>query len=706
MLRKMASSAAIADGMGGLSTPTPMPGGGQSQQTVLGGLFRRKASDSHHRISQIPRVLTFIHLLPVGVGATIGAGVYVLVGAAARERAGPALTLSFLLAGIAAALAALCYAEQASRCPSAGSAYHYAYTCVGEAVAWIVGWGLILEYGVGAAAVARGIAPNLATFAGGYDNLPWILHRIPVFDTGVELDPVAALMVVLVTVLLCYGIKESVTVQGVLVVMNGVVLSFVVVAGVVAGSRSGWEGYKQPGGYAPYGINGVFGGAAMVFFAYIGFDAVAATAEEVKKPQRDLPLGIGLSLLICGALYMAVAAVLVGLVPYHDINVDTPISSAFAAHGMPWAQYIVAGGALAALSTTLIGSLLPQPRVLMAMARDGLLPRWFSRLDPVNGTPTNATIVSGLVAAAMAFAMNIDELSGMVSVGTLLAFSVVSASVLILRYVPPEPPASTSTYTSPDPSVHDADLIAAAAVLNPPVSGGSAPHPPRPPLLHHRSLSEERLVTKDPLLGALQNLGNPPEGVPVLEGVRVLTRIGSAELRASMGSKEDAKRRQRAAWAISALSVSAPVMCLGAAGDGMPPWLRWVLGGLGLPSFLGSYLVLLLLPEDEGALTFGHAGGFQCPFVPTLPVASVAINVYFMVNLGLATWLRVGGWLLMGALIYALYGYQNSALGPPKGETELKTLGPRRRSWIGDLGYRWFSRSFAYLPQVNQDTEA
>ncbi|OEL23502.1 Cationic amino acid transporter 2, vacuolar [Dichanthelium oligosanthes] len=406
-------------------------------------LVRRKQVDSERARPagsghQLRKELSVTQLVAIGVGSTIGAGVYVLVGTVAREHSGPALTLSFLIAGIAAALSAFCYAELASRCPSAGSAYHYSYICVGEGVAWLIGWALILEYTIGGSAVARGISPNLALFFGGPDSLPWILarHEIPWLD--VVVDPCAAFLVFLVTGLLCVGIKESSFVQGVVTVLNCFVMLFVIIAGSYIGFQTGWVGYKVAGGFFPFGANGMLAGSATVFFAYIGFDSVASTAEEVKNPQRDLPLGIGTALSICCSLYMLVSIVIVGLVPYFAMDPDTPISSAFARHGMHWAMYLVTSGAVLALCSTLMGSLLPQPRILMAMARDGLLPSFFSDVHKTTQVPVKSTIVTGICAASLAFFMDVSQLAGMVSVGTLLAFTIVAVSILILRYVPPD----------------------------------------------------------------------------------------------------------------------------------------------------------------------------------------------------------------------------------------------------------------------------
>nr|GMD44897.1 cationic amino acid transporter 4, vacuolar-like isoform X1 [Ipomoea batatas] len=328
-------------------------------------LVRRKSVDSaatrdrddegHPRLA---RKLSVVDLIAMGVGATIGAGVYILVGTVAREHTGPSLALSFFIGGIAAALSAFCYAELACRCPSAGSAYHFSYVCIGEGVAWLIGWAMILEYTLGGAAAARGISPNLAMYFGGEDKLPAILGRPTIL--GILVDPGAAILVLIITGLLCTGIKESSLAQTVITTINIFALIFIVIAGAYLGFNTGWVGYELPSGYFPFGINGLLAGSATVFFSYIGFDIVASTSEEVKNPSRDMPLGIGASLAICTILYMLVSAVIVGLVPYYALDPDTPVSSAFASYGMNWAVYIITTGAVTALCASLIGAIIPQ----------------------------------------------------------------------------------------------------------------------------------------------------------------------------------------------------------------------------------------------------------------------------------------------------------------------------------------------------------
>ncbi|KAL6894554.1 hypothetical protein ACP4OV_008652 [Aristida adscensionis] len=603
-------------------------GGGRGWGGGFRCLTRRKQVDSDRvRVEgqpQLAKELKIPELVAIGVGSTVGAGVYVLVGTVAREHAGPALTISFLIAGIAAALSAFCYAELASRCPSAGSAYHYSYICVGEGVAWLIGWALVLEYTIGGSAVARGISPNLALFFGGPDSLPWILarHQLPWF--GIIVDPCAAALVFVVTILLCVGIKESSYAQGFVTVLNACVMVFVIIAGCYIGFQIGWVGYKVTDGYFPYGVNGMLAGSATVFFAYIGFDTVASTAEEVKNPQRDLPLGIGMALAICCLLYMAVSVVIVGLVPYFAMDPDTPISSAFAEHGMQWAMYVVTSGAVLALCSTLMGSLLPQPRILMAMARDGLLPSFFSDVNERTQVPVKSTVVTGIFAAALAFAMDVSQLAGMVSVGTLLAFIIVAVSILILRYVPPDeipmPPSMQESFH-----------------LNQECEGGKARNP----------LGDENC-----------NTSQTKHVIVEVESVR----DPLIDKRQYRGKLDETKRRKIAAISISSVCVGVLILTSAASATWLPLLPICIGCIVGALLLLAGLCVLSWIDQDDGRHSFGHSGGFMCPFVPLLPVMCVLINTYLLINLGGDTWMRVGIWLLMGVLVYIFYGRTHSSL--------------------------------------------
>uniref|UniRef100_A0A6N2KPH6 Cationic amino acid transporter C-terminal domain-containing protein n=1 Tax=Salix viminalis TaxID=40686 RepID=A0A6N2KPH6_SALVM len=568
-------------------------------------LIRRKQVDSVHSKArghhQLAKELSVLHLIAIGVGSTIGAGVYILVGTVAREHSGPALFMSFLVAGIAAALSAFCYAELASRCPSAGSAYHYSYICVGEGVAWLIGWALILEYTIGGSAVARGISPNLALFFGGQDNLPVFLarHHIPGLD--VVVDPCAAVLVLVVTGLLCVGIKESTVAQAVVTSINVCVMLFIIIVGSYLGFKTGWAGYELPTGYFPFGVDGMLAGSATVFFAYIGFDSVASTAEEVKNPQRDLPLGIGLALSICCSLYMLVSVVIVGLVPYYAMDPDTPISSAFAAHGMQWAAYLITAGAVMALCSTLMGSMLPQPRILMAMARDGLLPSFFSDVNKSTQVPVKSTLVTGFGAAVLSFFMDVSQLAGMVSVGTLLAFTMVAISVLILRYVPPD--------EVPFPSSLQDTIDSVSLQYS----------------KNSQDVYEEKAVV---------------HAVVLNEG----------------------KRREIAGWTIAATCIGAALLTYAASDLSLPSLLRFTMCGIGGALLLSGLIVLTCIEQDDARHRFGHSGGFTCPFVPLLPIVCILVNIYLLINLGAATWIRVSVWLIVGVLVYAFYGRTHSSL--------------------------------------------
>jgi cationic amino acid transporter 1 len=624
--------------MGILSDSQTGDGGGGGQYlSGFKGLIRRKQVDSVHSKSsdghpQLAKELSITHLIAIGVGSTIGAGVYILVGTVARDHAGPALAFSFLIAGIAAALSAFCYAELASRCPSAGSAYHYSYICVGEGLAWIIGWALILEYTIGGSAVARGISPNLALLFGGADSLPVFLARQTIPGLDIVVDPCAAILVFFVTGLLCVGIKESTLAQSIVTIANICAMIFIIIAGGYIGFKTGWVGYELPVGYFPFGVDGMLTGASTVFFAYIGFDSVASTAEEVKNPQRDLPLGIGAALSICCFLYMSVSAVIVGLVPYYDMDPDTPISSAFASHGVHWAAYIVTIGAFTALCSTLMGSLLPQPRILMAMARDGLLPSFFSEVNKRTQVPVKGTIVSGLVAAVLAFFMDVEQLAGMVSVGTLLAFTMVAISVLILRYVPPDevpiPSSLQDAITSVSLRYNTDQITGQDAEVDNPKNGGVSGD--IVPLLIKTRVS---LPVKYPLTAT-------PEKVALNEE----------------------NRRKIAGWTIMFTCIGALILTASASNIALPSYLRLTLCGFGGILLLISLIVLTCVDQDDARHTFGHSGGFLCPFVPLLPIACILINLYLLVNLGASTWIRVSVWLLVGMVVYAFYGRTHSSL--------------------------------------------
>jgi basic amino acid/polyamine antiporter, APA family len=425
------------------------------------GVLLREAGAGH----RLRPVLGPLQLTSLGVGAIIGAGIFVIIGIVAKDKAGAATMLSFVVAGTACAFAALCYAEFASMVPVAGSAYTYAYATLGELFAWIIGWDLLLEYGVGAASVAHGWSHYFIDFFGLLGvQLPAALTNAPFdFDpavgklatTGAVIDLPALLISASLTAVLVTGIRVSAAFNLVMVLVKLAVVFLIVAVGVFFIDPNNW----QP--FAPYGYSGIsfFGktilgqhgpageplgmmaGAAIVFYAYIGFDSVSTHAEEARNPSRDVPIGIIASLTLCTILYIAVAAVLTGMVPYQQIDIDAPLAKAFSRAGLPWAHALISFGALTGITSVLMVLMLSQPRIMLAMARDGLLPAcFFAAVHPRFRTPWKATMLTGTVVGLMGSLLPLRVLAELVNIGTLLAFVIVCAAVLIMRHIDPSLP--------------------------------------------------------------------------------------------------------------------------------------------------------------------------------------------------------------------------------------------------------------------------
>lgn len=432
-------------------------------------LFAKKSYESLKKEmegeNRLRRVLGPVGLTSLGVGAIIGTGIFVLTGVAAADKAGPAMSLSMVAAGVTCIFAALCYAEFAAMVPVAGSAYTYAYATLGELFAWIIGWDLVLEYAVGASTVAHGwshyFQDLLKIFNGGQPFWPTIFSNAP-FDfkegnfvlTGSYVDLPAIVIAGIITAILVIGIKESARFNAAMVLVKLAVVFFVIVVGAFYINPSNWKPF------APYGYGGIsfFGlpiwgtihngqvagmlaGSATIFFAYIGFDSVSTHSEEAHNPQRDVPIGIIASLILCTFLYIAVATVLTGMIPYDKINRDAPVSDAFAQVGLPWAQFLIAVGALTGITSVLLVMMLSQPRVLLAMARDGLVPpSFFGAIHETYRTPWKSTILTGIFVAMLAGLLPLSVLAELVNIGTLLAFVIVCSAVLIMRKTHPDIP--------------------------------------------------------------------------------------------------------------------------------------------------------------------------------------------------------------------------------------------------------------------------
>ncbi|KAJ8015658.1 hypothetical protein DPEC_G00028400 [Dallia pectoralis] len=596
-------------------------------------LLRRRALECDQQESHFARCLSTLDLIALGVGATLGAGVYVLAGEVAREKAGPAIVLCFLIAALSSVLAGLCYAEFGARVPKTGSAYMYSYVTVGEIWAFITGWNLILSYVIGTASVAR-------AWSSTFDNLveqkisdffrASMSIRVPGKILSEYPDLFALILVMLLTGLLAFGVNESAVVNKIFTGINLVVLSFVIVAGLVKGDRANWSltvedfvnvtNITDPGiikktfgdgGFAPFGFNGVLSGAATCFYAFVGFDCIATTSEEAKNPMRSIPIGIVASLLICFFAYFGVSAALTLMMPYYLLNTQSPLPAAFSYVHWDPARYIVAMGSLCALSTSLLGSMFPMPRVIYAMAEDGLLFRFLSKMNIKTKTPLLATVVSGVVAALMAFLFDLAALVDLMSIGTLLAYTLVAVCVLILRYQP-------GTLGVSEKLVDSVDEL-----------GQESAGETRP--------LRERFTAKLLLVPSC----DVPTGTSGLI-VYVTTAV------------------------ISALFTLLCVVLAVWGADVMSGHPVWVTISVTLVILSAVCVVILWRqPPSRQALTF------KVPLLPVLPLVSIFVNVYLMMQLDGPTWCRFAVWMAIGFLIYFGYGMKNSSeASPNRGKLE------------------------------------
>jgi APA family basic amino acid/polyamine antiporter len=426
---------------------------------------RRKMSDLQAEVLQdhrLRRALGPLNLTTLGIGAVIGAGIFVLTGHAAAQYAGPAIVISFVLAGIACGLAGLCYAEFSSMIPISGSAYTYSYATLGEFVAWIIGWDLILEYLFAASTVAVGWSGYVVSFLKDFGiNIPaaftsapyvheapadagWNFWRIFAHgwtSTGAVLNIPAMCIVAVITVLLVIGIKESATFNNIIVAVKlSVILAFIAV-GVCYINPANWHPFIPPAaGAGHFGWSGVLRGAGVIFFAYIGFDAVSTAAQEAKNAQRDMPIGILSSLGICTILYIIVSLILSGIISYTELSVPDPMAVAINSLGpkVAWLRPIIKVGAIAGLSSVILVMMMGQPRIFYSMSKDGLLPEKFSAVHPRFRTPWLATVLTGALAMLVAGLFPIGLLGELVSIGTLLAFAIVCVGIFVLRFTHPE----------------------------------------------------------------------------------------------------------------------------------------------------------------------------------------------------------------------------------------------------------------------------
>ncbi|XP_077535171.1 cationic amino acid transporter 3-like isoform X2 [Haemaphysalis longicornis] len=577
---------------------------GDRARSFVGALIRRKKIGADAEASQLNRCLSTFDLTLLGVGGTLGLGIYVLAGQVASTKAGPAVVLSFLIAAVASVFSGLCYAEFGARVPRAGSAYIYSYVTVGEFMAFVIGWNLILEYVIGTASVARG-------YSGYLDSL--LNHTIerhmqqwmPIGVTWLSSYPdLFALGITLfLAVMLAIGVKESTRFNNIFTGLNLLVVVYVVIAGSFKADITNWRLKPQDipgehhgkGGFFPYGIGGMLNGAASCFYAFVGFDCIATMGEEVRNPRRAIPVGIVLSLGIVFLAYFGVSIIETLLWPYYDQNVSAPLPFVFQMVGWPVAKWIISIGALAGLSTSLLGAMFPLPRVLYAMGSDGLIFRFLATVHPRLRTPLIATALSGVFSGVMAMMFNVEELANMMSIGTLLAYSLVAVSVLMLRY-------DVAQEHQPD---GDIDV-------------GAKQQPPGP-----RGVAT--------MLFNLDKLSSPTEATAFI--VKTLTlAVGALFL------------------VLTALLVFAEDKLFALAPSAVGPFALLV---------VVSLFCIVCIIRQPSASTDNLS--FAVPLVPFIPLFNMFVNLYLMMRLPLATWARFGIWMAAGMLIYFGYGIWHSS---------------------------------------------
>uniref|UniRef100_A0A3Q2Z375 Solute carrier family 7 member 14b n=1 Tax=Hippocampus comes TaxID=109280 RepID=A0A3Q2Z375_HIPCM len=591
-------------------------------------------------------VLSTLDLVSLGVGSCVGTGMYVVAGLVAKAVAGPGVILSFVIAAAASILSGVCYAEFGVRVPkTTGSAYTYSYVTVGEFVAFLIGWNLILEYLIGTAAGASALSSMFDSLANHSISHYMIAHLGTLRGLGKGEDTfpdlLAMIIVLLVTLIVAVGVRNSVGLNNVLNLVNMVVWVFIITAGLFFLSAKNWEG----GMFLPYGWSGVMQGAATCFYAFIGFDIIATTGEEAQNPNTSIPYAITASLVACLSAYVSVSVILTLMVPYDLIDGSAPLMEMFAAHGFLFGKYTVAAGSITGLSVSLLGSLFPMPRVIYAMATDGLLFRSLSHVSAITRTPVAACVVSGTLASFLALLVSLRDLIEMMSIGTLLAYTLVSVCVLLLRYQPDH----TESEGLPAKDHLDIDCNTNKRRLHclfNLYSGSSFDEPS-----DHKGGSEDEpgdfqtgpVSPLQRLLGAhyptlLARLGVPaPSARPTAWTGRTVTRCTLAFFFLSF-----------LLWTTVIFGVEQ------GAGTGAAVW--GLAAALLAAALAGLLLTVVRQPQS------GRSLAYMAPCVPFVPAAAILVNSYLMLKLSPLTWVRFAIWCAIGLLIYALYGVWHSSL--------------------------------------------
>ncbi|XP_064611951.1 high affinity cationic amino acid transporter 1-like isoform X2 [Liolophura sinensis] len=637
-------------------------------------LVRRKPIDlSTVNQSPLARVLTLLDLTALGIGSTLGAGIYVVAGQVARETAGPSVVLSFFIAAVASVMAGLCYAEFGSRVPKTGSAYVYSYVTVGELAAFVIGWNLILEYVIGTASVARAWSANFDSLINNTIQ-NFFEEHLPLKVAGLSPYPdfFSFGITLLLTVILAVGVKESTTFNNIFTGVNLLVVLYVIICGLFKVDINNWYLSKTDlpsnnkfgdGGFFPFGFGGMMSGAATCFYAFVGFDCIATTGEEAIRPERNIPLSIILSLLAIFIGYFGIASVLTLMCPYFLLDAQAPLPEAFDRVGWGVAKYIIAVGAVCGLSTSLLGAMFPMPRVIYAMAGDGVIFRFLSTINKRFKTPLVATILSGFLAGVMAMLFDLKELVDMMSIGTLLAYTLVAVSVLIIRYrvhvVVPEHPQSQ---LPPIPAFETSPLymeessLPGAGTKRDEDENGEDTAPGSASFDNHVQTkdvsSEEMYRDSQCLLPAAQD--SPLQ----YESSNLLKRLFRPL--AADPTQQTQKLVIYCVGIVSAIIIvfNTLIIYLEAYLVKKSFWAIILVAVVGLTAIL-MVVIIACQPQNKAKVNF------KVPFLPVLPVISTFVNIYLMLKLSAATWIRFGVWMALGFVMYFSYGICHSSLSHP-----------------------------------------
>uniref|UniRef100_A0A1A8QYX2 Solute carrier family 7 (Cationic amino acid transporter, y+ system), member 4 n=1 Tax=Nothobranchius rachovii TaxID=451742 RepID=A0A1A8QYX2_9TELE len=597
-------------------------------------LNRLKTLNGDMMATSLKRCLSTLDLTLLGVGGMVGSGLYVLTGTVAKDTAGPAVIVSFIFAGIASLLAAFCYAEFGARIPKTGSAYMFTYVSVGELWAFLIGWNVILENMIGGAAVARAWSGYLdSIFNHAIQNftethiMQWNVPFLAHYP-----DLLAAGILVVASIFISFGVQVSSYLNHIFSTVSMGIIAFILVFGFMLADPVNWS--QEQGGFAPYGLSGILAGSATCFYAFVGFDVIASSSEEAKNPQKAVPVATAISLGLAATAYILVSTVLTLMVPWRTLDPNSALADAFFRRGYSWAGIVVAVGSICAMNTVLLCNLFSLPRIVYAMAEDGLFFSIFARVNPLTKVPVNAILVFGILMATMALVFDLEALVQFLSIGTLLAYTFVAASVIVLRFQPEK-----TNKSSPSPSPIPSSELS-------------------PPTLESQTIAED---SEEP-----KQYESFSDKLQLVERQKTRERRGVGQLKACWEPYLDrllgnCEPGEVVAFSVMTLIVSSVSLCavleFGNKQLQLPVWSFTMLLVIFSIAFIFSLALIWIHEPQKNTKTF------QVPFVPLTPGASILFNVFLMMKLSFLTWIRFAVWIAIGLIVYFGYGIWHSKEG-------------------------------------------